>query len=546
MQTISQSLIEDNDVMLAIATPAAQSLSSLTKGKPILFTAVTDPVSAKLVKSMDNVGGNVTGTSDMSPINKQVELLKKVFPNTKKVGIMYTTSERNSEVKVEEAKKYFKEARIETVIKGISSTNDIQDTAKSLMSQTEVIFIPTDNTIVSAINTLVDLSKETKVPVVGSDAGSVEKGVLFTYGTNYEALGRQTGKLAGRVLRGEKVKDIDAEYPKTLNVVVNHDMAKELGIDVSRISDEESKVSTKDDKPIAKKDKGVIKLKVNKSSKNGFSNVVLTSISQGLLWAIMAIGVFITFRILDLADLTAEGTFPLGAATTTIMIIRGINPIFATLGGFVAGMFAGAVSGFMHTKMKIPALLTGIITLTGLYSVNLLVLGSANISLLGLIFVSLVVFMLVVLLNTQVGLALRATGDNLAMGEANGIKVDRMKILGYMISNGLIALSGALLAQNNGYADMNMGTGTIVNGLAAIILAEVIVKYLPLGKRLWSIVVGAVLYRLVLVMILAMNVDAQMLKLASAILLAIILYVPEVRQKLKINPNKSLTPGGDK
>ena len=569
LQTISQSLIEDNDVMLAIATPAAQSLSSLTKDKPILFTAVTDPVSAKLVKSMDNVGGNVTGTSDMSPINKQVELLKKVLPNTKKVGIMYTTSERNSEVQVEEAKKYFKEAGIETVIKGISSTNDIQDTAKSLMSQTEVIFIPTDNTIVSAINTLVDLSKETKGPVVGSDAGSVEKGVLFTYGTNYEALGRQTGKLAGRVLRGEKVKDVDAEYPKTLNVVVNHDMAKELGIDVSSISDEESKASTQDDKPIAKKDKGVIKLKVNKSSKKGFSNVVLTAISQGLLWAIMAIGVFITFRILDLADLTAEGAFPLGAATTTIMIIRGINPIFATLGGFVAGMLAGAVSGFMHTKMKIPALLTGIITLTGLYSVNLLVLGSANVSLsghntlvtmvmnlglsklngvilLGLIFVSLVVLMLVVLLNTQVGLALRATGDNLAMGEANGIKVDRMKILGYMISNGLIALSGALLAQNNGYADMNMGTGTIVNGLAAIILAEVIVKYLPLGKRLWSIVVGAVLYRLVLVIILAMNVDAQMLKLASAILLAIILYVPEVRQKLKIRPNKSLTPGGDK
>ncbi len=437
LQTISQSLIEDNDVMLAIATPAAQSLSSLTKGKPILFTAVTDPVSAKLVKSMDNVGGNVTGTSDMSPINKQVELLKKVFPNTKKVGIMYTTSERNSEVQVEEAKKYFKESGIETVIKGISSTNDIQDTAKSLMSQTEVIFIPTDNTIVSAINTLVDLSKETKVPVVGSDAGSVEKGVLFTYGTNYEALGRQTGKLAGRVLRGEKVKDIDAEYPKTLNVVVNHDMAKELGIDVSSYS--------------------------------------------------------VNLLVLGSANISLSG--------------------HNTLVTMVMGLGLSKLSGVI---------------------------------LLGLIFVSLVVFMLVVLLNTQVGLALRATGDNLAMGEANGIKVDRMKILGYMISNGLIALSGALLAQNNGYADMNMGTGTIVNGLAAIILAEVIVKYLPLGKRLWSIVVGAVLYRLVLVMILAMNVDAQMLKLASAILLAIILYVPEVRQKLKINPNKSLTPGGDK
>ena len=567
LQTISQSQLKDNDMMLAIATPAAQALSALTKDTPILFTAVTDPVSAKLVNSMDNVGGNVTGTSDMSPIDKQVELLQKVLPTTKKVGIMYTTSERNSEVQVQEAEKYFKKAGIETVTKGITSTNDIQDTARSLMDQTDVVFIPTDNLIVSAINTLVDLSKETKVPVVGGDAGSVEKGVLLTYGTNYEALGRQTGRLAGRILRGEAVKDVDAEYPKTLNVVVNHEMADLLGIDVSALADEEKQTSQAEESAISDKDKGKINFKVTKSSNNGFTEVVLTAISQGLLWAIMAIGVFIAFRILDIADLTAEGSFPLGAAATTIMIVRGVNPIFATIGGFLAGMVAGAVSGFMHTKMKIPALLTGIITLTGLYSVNLLVLGSANVSLsgrttlvsmvmglglsklygvilLGLIFVALVILLLVILFNTQVGLALRATGDNIAMGEANGIKVDRMKILGYMISNGLIALSGSLLAQNNGYADMNMGTGTIVNGLAAIILAEVIVKYLPLGRRLGSIVVGAILYRLVLVIILAMNVDAQMLKLASAILLAIILYVPEVRTKLKIRPNKSLTPGG--
>jgi putative ABC transport system permease protein len=282
----------------------------------------------------------------------------------------------------------------------------------------------------------------------------------------------------------------------------------------------------------------------------------------------MAIGVFITFRILDIADLSAEGSFPLGAASTAIMIVNGINPLIATIGGFVAGMLAGAVAGFLHTKMKIPALLTGIIVLTALYSVNLLVLGSANVSLagqttlvtvftsalnlsklyavilIGVIFVALVILLLVVLLNTQMGLALRATGDNLAMGEANGIKVDRMKILGYMISNGLIALAGSLLAQNNGYADMNMGTGTIVNGLASIILAEVIVKYLPLGKRLWSIVLGSILYRLVLVIILAMNVDAQMLKLASAVLLALILYVPEIRNKLHIKPSKTLTSGG--
>ncbi len=575
LQTISTNLLSNNDLVLGIATPAAQTLSNLSTDVPVLFTAVTDPVSAKLVKTMENPEGIATGTSDMSPISKQVELLQKVMPNVKKVGIMYTTNERNSEVQVEEAQKEFAKAGIDVLTKGISSTNDVQDTAKSLMSQTQVLFIPTDNMIVSAISLITELSKEMKVPVVGGSADIVEQGVLFTYGANYEALGRQTAKLAVRIIKGEDVSKVSAEYPKTLNVVANDDMAKTLGIDLTSIKDESTEASSEESQTAtADSSKATTATpkkssQSNKKASNAWFDIILTAISQGLLWAIMAIGVFITFRILDIADLSAEGSFPLGAASTAIMIVNGINPLIATIGGFVAGMLAGAVAGFLHTKMKIPALLTGIIVLTALYSVNLLVLGSANVSLagqttlvtvltsalslsklnavilIGVIFVALVILLLVVLLNTQLGLALRATGDNLAMGEANGIKVDRMKIFGYMISNGLIALAGSLLAQNNGYADMNMGTGTIVNGLASIILAEVIVKYLPLGKRLWSIVLGSILYRLVLVIILAMNVDAQMLKLASAVLLALILYVPEIRNKLHIKPSKTLTPGGN-
>ncbi len=575
LQTISTNLLSNNDLVLGIATPAAQTLSNLSTDVPVLFTAVTDPVSAKLVKTMENPEGIATGTSDMSPISKQVELLQKVMPDVKKVGIMYTTNERNSEVQVEEAQKEFAKAGIDVLTKGISSTNDVQDTAKSLMSQTQVLFIPTDNMIVSAISLITELSKEMKVPVVGGSADIVEQGVLFTYGANYEALGRQTAKLAVRIIKGEDVSKVSAEYPKTLNVVANDDMAKTLGIDLTSIKDESTKASSEESQTATADSSKATTATPKKSSQsdkkasNAWFDIILTAISQGLLWAIMAIGVFITFRILDIADLSAEGSFPLGAASTAIMIVNGINPLIATIGGFVAGMLAGAVAGFLHTKMKIPALLTGIIVLTALYSVNLLVLGSANVSLagqttlvtvltsalslsklnavilIGVIFVTLVILLLVVLLNTQLGLALRATGDNLAMGEANGIKVDRMKIFGYMISNGLIALAGSLLAQNNGYADMNMGTGTIVNGLASIILAEVIVKYLPLGKRLWSIVLGSILYRLVLVIILAMNVDAQMLKLASAVLLALILYVPEIRNKLHIKPSKTLTPGGN-
>lgn len=296
-------------------------------------------------------------------------------------------------------------------------------------------------------------------------------------------------------------------------------------------------------------------------------DIILSGISQGLLWSIMAIGVFITFRILDIADLSAEGAFPMGAAVCALCIVNDINPIVATIAGMLGGMLAGLVSGFLHTKMKIPALLTGIITLIGLYSINLLVLGRSNVSfalkntlvtmvtrlglnklsavlLIGIVCVGLVILILYLFLNTQLGLALRATGDNEAMGQANSIKVDRMKMLGYMIGNGLIALSGALLAQNNGYADLNMGVGTIVIGLASIILAEVMIKYLPLGKRLWSIVLGSVLYRMIIVFILTTDIDAQMIKLVSAILLALILYVPELRSKLGVKTSKSLTKEG--
>lgn len=296
-------------------------------------------------------------------------------------------------------------------------------------------------------------------------------------------------------------------------------------------------------------------------------DIILSGISQGLLWSIMAIGVFITFRILDIADLSAEGAFPMGAAVCALCIVNDINPIVATIAGMLGGMLAGLVSGFLHTKMKIPALLTGIITLTGLYSINLLVLGRSNVSfalkntlvtmvtrlglnklsavlLIGIVCVGLVILILYLFLNTQLGLALRATGENEAMGQANSIKVDRMKMLGYMIGNGLIALSGALLAQNNGYADLNMGVGTIVIGLASIILAEVMIKYLPLGKRLWSIVLGSVLYRMIIVFILTTDIDAQMIKLVSAILLALILYVPELRAKLGVKASKTLTKEG--
>ncbi|HEL0009048.1 TPA: ABC transporter permease [Streptococcus equi subsp. zooepidemicus] len=287
-------------------------------------------------------------------------------------------------------------------------------------------------------------------------------------------------------------------------------------------------------------------------------SLILSSLSQGLLWSIMAIGVYLTFRILDIADLTAEGSYPLGAAICATGIVSGVPPLQATFLAFAGGLLAGLVSGLVHTKLKIPALLTGIITLTGLYSVNLKVLGRANVALLrqrtlvtqlydlgftklaavlimGFVFVTIVILLLALLMKTQLGLALRSTGDNNPMSEANGIKTDQMKIMGYMLSNGLIALCGALLCQNNGYADLNAGVGTIVIGLASIIIAEVMIRQLSIGWRLASIVLGSIVYRLIILAILAIpGMDADLVKLFSAMLLAAVLFVPELQQRLRL------------
>ncbi|EOA3531873.1 ABC transporter permease [Enterococcus hirae] len=295
-------------------------------------------------------------------------------------------------------------------------------------------------------------------------------------------------------------------------------------------------------------------------------SIFLSSASQGVLWALLAIGVFLTFRILDIADLTAEGSFPLGAGIAAVSITNGLSPIVACLLGFLGGAAAGLVSGLLHTKLKIPALLAGIITMTGLYSITSRIMGAPNLSLLGqknvftwaeslgvskenavliagLLVALIVVTLLVLFLRTETGLAIRAIGDNLAMSEANGINTDTMKIIGYMISNGCIALSGSLLAQNNGFADLNSGIGTIVIGLASIIIAEVLFRNQPLLLRLLTIILGAVIYRFILALVFELNVQPSDSKLASALVLVICLSFPQIQQKLKL-PKRTKAKGG--
>lgn len=236
LQTISEQLIDGNDIVLAIATPSAQSLATVSNETPIVFTAVTDPLSAGLVESIEKPGGLLTGTSDQAPIDKQVELLGQAVPDAKTVGILYTTSERNSEVQVEQAKELLEKAGYKVVVKGITSSNEVQDATTSLMKDVDALFIPTDNTVASTMTIIGELSVEHKVPVIGGSTDMVDEGGLLTYGTNYEALGRQTAKMAIKIIEGANVSETAVEYPETVSLHVNEEIAQKLGIDTSKLA----------------------------------------------------------------------------------------------------------------------------------------------------------------------------------------------------------------------------------------------------------------------------------------------------------------------
>ncbi|HEL2556294.1 TPA: ABC transporter substrate-binding protein [Streptococcus suis] len=236
LQTISEQLIDGNDIVLAIATPSAQSLATVSTETPIVFTAVTDSLSADLVESIEKPGGLLTGTSDQAPIDKQVELLGQAVPDAKTVGILYTTSERNSEVQVEQAKELLEKAGYKVVVKGITSSNEVQDATTSLMKDVDALFIPTDNTVASTMTMIGELSVEHKVPVIGGSTDMVDEGGLLTYGTNYEALGRQTAKMAIKIIEGANVSETAVEYPETVSLHVNEEMAQKLGIDTSKLA----------------------------------------------------------------------------------------------------------------------------------------------------------------------------------------------------------------------------------------------------------------------------------------------------------------------
>ena len=305
-------------------------------------------------------------------------------------------------------------------------------------------------------------------------------------------------------------------------------------------------------------------------SLSGLLNALPGAVAQGLVWGIMAIGVYITYRVLDIADLPVDGSVGTGGAVCIMLMLSGQNVWVAMAGALAAGMAAGFVTGILHTFMGIPAILAGILTQLGLYSVNLKTMGKANQAinvdkfdlLVSLRFVkgvpfykntiflvSVIIVILILVLywffGTELGCSLRATGCNDKMARAQGINTDFSRVLGLMISNGIVALSGALLAQYQGFADINMGRGAIVIGLAAVIIGEAVFGkvFHNFGLRLLAVAFGSIIYYFVLQIVIWLGIDTDLLKLLQAAVVAVFLAIPTWKSRYFTSPVRKASAG---
>lgn len=293
---------------------------------------------------------------------------------------------------------------------------------------------------------------------------------------------------------------------------------------------------------------------------NSFTQALPGAVSQGVLWGVMVLGVYITYKILDIADLTVDGSFAMGGCVCAVLVVeKGWNPLLALLLATLAGLVAGAVTGFLHTAFEIPAILAGILTQIGLWSVNLKIMGKSNTPLLkaatifsgvvewtgfkqstaavliGIVIAAFIIVLLYWFFGTEIGSALRATGSNEDMIRALGVNTKVTKLLALMISNGLVGLSGGLVCQSQKYADIGMGTGAIVTGLAAIVIGDILMgKAKSFGSKLTSAVLGSVVYYVIRAFVLWLGLDPNNMKLLTAVMVAAALCIPVLYKKWKL------------
>jgi len=548
-----------NDGVTHVATISSVATQAALKAftdRPIIFGAVANPYIIGAGTSPTSHRPNVTGAEIPLPVDTAIFLAHEAFPDVKTWGTLFDPADPFAEFYLAMAKKAAKAAGLQFVTVACTGPGDIGAGIQALKANGAggVVQIPSVM-IGGAFSAVVKSTRQADMPLVSTSTSN--HGAPIAVGLSFYANGYEMGTIMIRVLRGADPAKIPFQAAHRRVMIVDLDAAREYGVTISNaIVSRADSVIGKGGAPAS-----VAGAANNPQPHKTRSNPLefwLVAVTQGLAYAALAWGVYLASRVLRFADITPDGSFPLGGAVAASMIVAGVDPLLATFAALLAGMVAGYVTGVLHTRLGVKDLLAGILVMTALYSVNLHVMGKSNVSLLdvrtvvgdvhrvipasvtwsddlslGVLFLAIAIVLGALLtwfLRTDFGMALRAVGDNPAMITAQGVDRRRMIELGLALANGLVAFSGALMAQQQGFADVGMGVGTLVAGMAAVILGETFLfNRRGLGLTITMVAVGAVIFRSLIALALRAGLNPIDLKLATAAFVLAALALPKLR-----------------
>jgi putative ABC transport system permease protein len=541
----------------SVATQAA--LKSITD-RPVVFGAVANPYIIGAGTSPTKHRPNVTGAEIPLPVDSAVFLAHEVFPSVKAWGTLFDPADPFAEFYLHMAKTGAAAAGVQFITVACTGPGDIAAGIQALKANgaAGVVQIPSVM-IGGAFSAVVKSTRQANLPLVATTTSY--PGAPLALGLSFYANGYDMGLIMIRVLRGEDPATIPFQVARKRTFIVDLNAAREYGVTIpDAIVNRADSVVGRGGSAV-KSSAGAREVEAPaQKRRNNPLEFWLVALTQGLAFAALAWGVYISSRVLRFADITPDGSFTLGAAVSASMIVAGMDPLLATFIAILAGMVAGYVTGILHTRLGVKDLLAGILVMTALYSVNLHIMGKSNISLLdvrtlvgdvhrvipgsvtwsddaslGLLFLVIVIVLGGILawyLRTDFGMAMRAVGDNPAMITAQGVDRRRMIELGLALANGLVAFSGALIAQHQGFADVAMGVGTLVAGMAAVIMGETLLfNRRGLGVTITMVAAGAILFRGMVALALRMGLNPIDLKLATAAFVLAALALPKLRYK---------------
>ena len=562
LSLIMSDFIQQNVTHIAtVSSIATQAALKTVTDRPIIFGAVANPYIIGAGTSATEHRANVTGSEIPLPVHASVVLAHEAFPDVKTWGTLYDPGDPFAEYYRHEARDGAKEAGVRLIEAACTSPGDIIAGIQALRAQGAggIVQIPSVM-IGGGLPSIVRTTRQAHMPFVATSTSY--KGVPIAIGISFFENGYQAGLIMIRVLRGEDPARIPFYRSTERQIFVDLDAARESGVTIPQaiIDRADSVIGKAPSAAAAQSDLTSPAPAISAPSPvrgNKELEFWITAIAQGLAYAALAWGVYLASRVLRFADITPDGTFPLGASVAAALIVSGTDPLLATLAAIGAGMVAGYITGVLHTRLGVKDLLAGILVMTALYSVNLHVMGRSNISLLdqptvvddvhrvisgsvawtddlslGVLFLVVTIVLGAIVtwyLRTDFGMAMRAVGDNPAMITAQGVDKRHMIELGLALANGLVAFSGALIAQQQGFADVGMGVGTLVAGMAAVIMGETLLrKKGGIGSTIVMVAFGAILFRSMVALALRVGLNPIDLKLATAAFVLIALALPRL------------------